>query len=222
MPLTGADIINGAGGVRVTLIDASKTTWSDAELLDYLNQAIRATCFEKPDTYTLRDEIGLVAGTEQTLPTDAIALLDIYRNSAGSGGDGRVVTQVDEALLEEANRFWPAATQQTQVEHFTADPRDPRRFTVFPPNNGAGAVEVLYGAVPAAMATLSAQLPVADSYESPFRDFMLAYAYAKSTQRQDLAKTGYYMQSWARKLGIKTNAQMAYAPKVAAAPGTTA
>lgn len=222
MALTGADIINGPGGARVTLIDAQKNTWTDAELLDYLNQAIRATCFEKPDTNPVRDEVALVAGTKQTLPEGAIALLDIYRNTTSSGASGRVVTQVDEGLLEEASRFWPAATQQQEVEHFTADPRDPRRFTVFPPNDGSGVLEMLYGAVPAALTALADALPVPDSYESPLRDFVLAYAYAKNTQRQDLSKTSYYMQQWARKLGIKTNAQMAYAPKVAAAPGTTA
>lgn len=216
MTVLVTDFINGPAGVRVTLIDSAKVTWSDAELLGYLNEALRATAFVKPDMYTIREEIGLEAGTKQVLPAGGISLMDIYRNTTSSGGTGRVVTQVDEGLLEEANRFWPAATQQQQVEHFTADPRDPRRFTVFPPNDGTGVVELLYGAVPPELTDIDTDaLPVPDSYENVLKSFVLASAYAKNSTKQDLGKWQAYMGSWSQGLGMKTNAQFIMSPKVA-------
>ena len=133
--------------VSVTLLDTARRTWSRAELLGYLNEALRATAFVKPDMYPVRDFVTLAAGIAQELPADGVALIDATDNEA----TGRTVTQTDLALLQEENRFWPAATQQAEVENYAADPRTPRRYYVFPPNDGTGSVRVTYGAVPAAL-----------------------------------------------------------------------
>ncbi|MEY2653606.1 MAG: hypothetical protein RLZZ524_634, partial [Pseudomonadota bacterium] len=72
--ITAAELINGAGGVRVTLLDSAKATWSDAELLGYLQEAIRTTCLLKADAYTRREYIAMVAGSKQELPEGGIAI----------------------------------------------------------------------------------------------------------------------------------------------------
>lgn len=217
MALTAADIINGDSGARVTLIDAAKVTWSDLELLGYLNEALTALVFVKPDAHTTQAFVTLASGELQELPASAVALLDISRNSDANGG--RVITQVDEALLKEASRFWPAGTKQAEVEHFTADPRNARRFRVYPPNNGSGSVEILYGSVPAALTALTDALPVPDSYQNALVCFVLAKAYAKNSKKQDLTKSSGYMQQWGQMLGLKSKAQVAVAPRVTDSPG---
>jgi hypothetical protein len=194
---------------RVTLIDAQAATWSDDELLGYLNEARRTVVLLKPDAYTVREYLALVAGTKQQLPAGGVAILDCGDNEA----TGRVATLVDRELLDHMNRFWPAATPESGVMHWCADPRDPRRFDVAPPNDGTGSLEVLYGMTPAAVA-LGEEIGLLDVYQYPLECFTLARAYAKNTKRQDLGKSGGYMQEFRQSLGLKSVAQVAVAPKV--------
>ncbi len=199
--------------VSTTLLDTARRTWGFDELLGYLNEALRTTAFAKPDTYVVQDFVTLDAGLFQTLPDGGIALINITRNAGG-----RVVTQVEADLLEEANRFWPAATQQTQVEHYTSDPRNPRRYQVFPPNNGSGNIEVIYGAVPPEITMNTGEIPVPDSYQNALTNFTLSKCYAKNSKKQDLSKASYYMQQWGAMLGLKSQAQIAVAPHVSQSP----
>lgn len=199
---------------RVTLLDASATAWSDAELLGYLMEAQRTVCFLKPDAYTKREYVALVSGIKQALPADGIAILDVGDNEAS----GRACTLVDRDLLDHANRFWPAATAAVDAQHWAADPRDPKRFDITPPNAGTGSLEILYGAYTPSTALL-ADITLIDSYQRPLECFTLARAYEKNSKRQDLAKAGVYMQQFMQMLGVKSTAQIAVAPKVSDSPG---
>ena len=80
--------------------------WSDSELLGYLNQALRTTSTLKPDAYTKRVYIPLVAGTNQALPADGLMLLDLDNNEISQ----RSITLVQRGLLDHQNRFWQAGT----------------------------------------------------------------------------------------------------------------
>lgn len=213
MTIIAATIIDEAS---VLLLDTANRTWSRDELLGYLNEALRATAFVKPDLYTTELFVQLTAGVLQKLPDDGLALIDITRNSSG-----RIITQVDKDLLDESNRFWPAGTQEAVIEHYTADPRNPRRFTVFPPSDGTSMVELLYGAVPPQIMYDTEEIPVPDSYQTTLLSFTMCKAYEKNAKRQDLTKSASYFQRWGQLLGLKSQAQVAISPKVASQPGTT-
>jgi hypothetical protein len=212
--LSAATILDSAA---TTLLDTSGRTWSADEKLGYLNEALRATAFVKPDMYVVQTPFTLAAGEQQVLPTDGVALIDIPRNTGG-----RVITQVDKGLLDEANRFWPAATQEVVVEHFTEDPRNPRRFVVYPPNDGTGVVDLIYGAVPPQVMYAAEEIDIPASYEAPMIQYVLSRCWAKNSKRQDLAKSADCKQQWGTLLGVKSQGQVAVAPKVAAQPGTDA
>jgi hypothetical protein len=211
--IAAATILDEAASL---LLDRTHRTWPAADLLGYLNEAMRTTAFVKPDFYTVQNFVTLVAGVLQNLPADGVALLKITRNASG-----RIVTQVDEGLLDEASRFWPAGTQETVIEHYTADPRNPRRFTVFPPSDGTSSIELLYGAVPPQIMYPEEELPVPSSYHTALLNFVLAKAYSKNSKRQDLTKSSGFMQQWGQLLGLKSQAQIAAAPRVTAQQGTT-
>lgn len=212
--MLASDIIDPA---RIELFDPLPGIgYTNDELRDYLNQALRATAFVKPDMYPVQEFMTLAAGVLQELPADGVALFDVVRNA-----NGRVVTQVDKGLLEEANRFWPAATQETTIEHYTADARNPRRFQVFPPSDGTSSVEVLYGAVPPQLNYDEQELLVPDSYQQALLSFVIGKALSKPGPRQDMARSGAAMAQWSAMLGIKTQAQRVVAPRTAAEPGVT-
>lgn len=207
-----ASVITNAASV--TLVDTDHITWTEAELLGYLNEALRATALVKPDLFTVQAEVTLAAGVLQNLPAGGIALIDIPRNTSG-----RVVTQVDLQMLNEVQRFWPAATPEATVEHFTVNPTTPRQFNVYPPNDGTGEVVMLYGAVPTELTAVGDTVPVPDVYQAPLTQYVLSRAYDKNTLRKDLVKSAAAMQNWARAIGAKSQAQAAISPKVASQPG---
>jgi hypothetical protein len=214
MALTAASIvIDGCA----TLLDTGLVAWPLAERLTYLNEGIRATIMVKPDAYPVRGAVTPAAGLVQTLPDGGVALIDILYNTTGAK---RAITLCGIEMLQEANRFWPAATQQAEVENYAYDPRDPRRYMVFPPNNGAGSVYMVYGGTPAALTASSDTLPLPDIYEPALLAYVLSRCYAKNSQRQDLSKAQTYRGEWAQFLGMKAQAQVNVAPKTSAQPGT--
>lgn len=200
--------------VSTTLLDQARRTWEFNELVSYLKEALAATANVKSDMYTRQEFMTPVAGISQVIPADGVALLDVIQNSTG-----QVVTQVDAGLLDEANRFWPAATRETEVEHFAADPRDPRRFNVTPPNDGTGSIQILYGAIPEVTGSSGEDLPIAGSYLAPLTFYVLGKCYAKNSKKQDLGKATSYMNQWGALIGLKTKGQVAVAPKVAISEG---
>lgn len=209
--MLASDILTPA---RHTLLDASGVAWTDAELIAYLNEAIRDSVAAKPDIYPVSGEIRLVAGIVQSLPTGGVLLIDITHNT----DTGRTVSVVDLPLLQEANRFWPAATQQAEVENFAVDPRTPRKFLVSPPNNGAGQVYGTYGGAPATLTALGDTFPLLDIYQPAITAYVIGRAYAKNSKRQDLAKAAAYRQQWAQALGAKSVATTTTVPRVSQSP----
>lgn len=203
--------------VARTLLDTAFRTWSRAEHVANLNVAQRLICGDyKLDAYPKREFVTMVAGIAQDLPADGTALIEITDNEAS----GRSVTQTDLAILQEENRFWPAATQQTEVENYAADPRTPRKFYVFPPNDGSGSVRITYGAIPPELTGSSGEnIALSDAYQYPIERIMLSMAFAKNSVRQDLSKSQAFINEARLALGLKSQGQVAVAPKTSQSPG---
>lgn len=213
MTIAADTILDSAAG---TLLDRAHRTWSADDLLAYLNEFLRATAFVKPDMYVVQTPFTPAAGEQQQLPADGVALIDIPRNTGG-----RVITQVSKDLLDEASRFWPAATQETVIEHYTVDSRNPRRFVLFPPSDGAGSIDIIYGATVPTVMYYTEEIDIPATYESAAIAFVIGKCYAKNTKRQDLSKSAAAMQQWGQFLGLKSQAQNAISPKTSAEPGVT-
>jgi hypothetical protein len=103
---------------------------------------------------------------------------------------------------------------------YAADPRDPRRFAVTPPNDGTGSVQVLYGAVPTKVTGNSGEeIPVAPNYLAPLIEYVLGKCWGKNSKSQDLTKSNIHMQRWGTLVGLRAKSQVAVAPKVAVSEG---
>lgn len=198
-----------------TLLDVSQRTWSSAEKIGYLNEALAATAAADNDFYVVTSSFAPAAGVEQALPADGVGLIDVPRNTGG-----RPVTQVDRSLLDEATRFG-TPSPSAAVEHFTFDSRSPRRFVIYPPNTGAGHIDIVYAAVPATVVTAGDTIAVNASYEPALVQYVLACCWAKNSKRQDLAKSSACLQQWGGLLGLDAKTIVKMTPKVAMQPGTT-
>jgi len=201
--------------LRERLFDPSPGAgWTDTNLIGYLNEAINATCLIKADAYVLQGYIALTTGVTQELPAAGIALLDITENQVS----GRRITQVDRALLDEENRFWPAATQEVDVQHFAVDKLAPRRFYITPPNTSTGSVKALYGALPTALTATTDTVLLQDIYQPALLAYAISRAYLKPS-RADPQKSAAAFNEWATMVGAKTKTQAETSPRVAEAKG---
>lgn len=196
--------------LRITLLDPSPgTTWTDATLLGFLNSAERAACLLRPELYTVKGNVSLAAGTEQSLPAGSTALFRAFHNVTSK----RAVRLVDQAIVDAITPFGPAATQEVDVTDYSLDPRERTRYRVWPPNTGTGALVVLRGAVPTAIAAVGNAINLDDIYEDPLKQFVLCEAYSANTKRQDLGKAGAAFNRFTQLLGVSAQSAAAVMPR---------
>lgn len=212
MSILASDVLDR---VALTLLDVAQRTWSQSEKIDYLNEGLAATASADNDFNVVTVPFMLATGTEQVLPDDGVGMIDLPRNTGG-----RPITQVDRSLLDEALRFG-SVVQRKVIEHYTFDPRSPRRFVVYPPNTGTGLADLVYAAVPPPVAVPTDTIEVSGIYEPVLVQYVLACCWSKNSKRQDLTKSGAAMSQWGGLLGLDAKTIAKMTPKVAAQPGTT-
>lgn len=179
--VTAAQIIDRAG---IALQDTGFVRWKRLELLEYINAGQREIVLRKPNAYVLRTNQPLVAGTVQTLPTvtdngpvEAVQLVDVPRNASG-----RAVRVIARDLMDQYNPDWHLTPQGSLVQHYMYDEADPKRFLVYPPNDGTGCLELVYSATPPALATEDVQTTLDDIYQDALLDYCLYRAFSKDAE----------------------------------------
>lgn len=204
--ITAQSIITAA---RVDLLDPDGVNWLDADLLAMLNMAERAALALRPDLLNTRGPIPLVEGTLQELPIGGTVLMRLDENIGSSVRP----TLVDSALLDTAMQDWPAGEASATVREYAVDPRDRRRFTVWPPNLGGGSVRGLFGIVPATTLLIGAAIHLEDQFDLALKHFVMGEAYAANTKRQDLTKATFYRGSFDKLLGMNAQSVAALTPR---------
>lgn len=173
MTITAQTIITKA---RYALADPNAVRWTDAELLAWLKVAVVAVVNVRPDAAVVTADLTLVDGTKQSLPSGATALIDVPRNTGG-----RAIRKTSATLLDTQRPTWHTDTTGA-VKNYIYDPRTPRIFYVYPKATAGDQVEVKYQATPTAMASVSDNVPIDDTYEPVLLDGVLWRAYAKDAE----------------------------------------
>lgn len=163
---------------RLQLMDDTGIRWTDAELVAYVNDAQREIVLYKPDAVTKNENMSLVFGTKQSLPTASIRLLTVVRNNSSTSK--RSIRPVPRETLDRFKPDWHGETAVDEVQHFIFDEVDQKHFYVYPPNDGNGEVEILYTKHPDTV-TDDDNLEVADAYANTVLDYVLYRAFAKDS-----------------------------------------
>jgi hypothetical protein len=174
MATTVRSILNRAASL---LNDEEYVRWEESELLEWLNDGQRAVARgPATDAYVLRDNVTAVAGTVQTLPTDAIRLVAVVKNVA----DGSSIYQSDYAMMDMLSSAWRAGTAGV-AENFFYDDGNPKEFEVYPPQVGGEFIEVVYNAQPGDT-TISGNIIIDDMYADSLLDYIAYRAFSKDTE----------------------------------------
>jgi hypothetical protein len=187
------------------------TTW-----IKYLNAAVRTLILVRPDAGAVTESVQLAAGIKQTLPTDALRLLDITRNMGADGSTaGKIVTPSDRKHIDFANLLWPAGSGETAVENFSYDANVPRIFYVTPPVHSVTAVyvEMSTSQLPTAMSATDSDDGIEDIFFEPVLQFILYKALSADDENIDTAKAQQHLDNFFRLLGVEQQASFINGPE---------
>ncbi len=174
-----------------TLQDEASVRWTVAELVRYLNDGQREIALLRPDLVSKTIVFDCVAGSKQSLPVDASALVDILGNAATTSAKGPV-TIADRTLLDAIEPGWRYAPQSVDIVHYTHDLRDPRVFYTYPPATAQAKLDLIHTALPAPIAEPTADgatfndvtgdIGFPDIYANALADYILCRAYTKDSE----------------------------------------
>lgn len=188
------------------LQDIGNVHWTRPELLRYLNQAQVQVVSVRPDANSVTQELTLVQGARQTLPSGGIQVLDVIRNV-----NGRAITLKSREIIDSINLNWLSLSSSSAIKHYMVDQRDPKSFYVYPPAQLNSKVEVLFSMLPTSIAETD---PIFNAlYANQILDWILYRAYSKDAESAaDLGKAAVYRDSFYASLGVKTQTDLAFDP----------
>ena len=188
----------------------------ESDWIRYLNAAIRALVLVRPDAGSTTENVQLIAGVKQSIPTDSLRLLDIPRNMGVDGSTpGKIITPSKRQHLDYANLLWPAATGDTAVDNFSYDNNAPTIFYVTPPVSSTVDVyvEMQVSQLPTAVTAIGDATGTNDVFFEPIVQYMLYKAFSADDEDVEFAKATQYMQNFFNLLQVETATSQAAGPE---------
>jgi len=206
------DILDRAA---IILQDNTNVRFPNSELLKFFNDAQKEVVLHRPDATMVNTTFACATGSKQTLPTQALRLIEVVRNVGG-----RAVTQVERRILDETLPNWhETAAGTNKIEHYVYDPADPKNFYIYPKGaSGTHSLEVVYSSAPAEISisnfdTDTTVISLDDVYSNCILDYVLYRSYQKDSEFAGNAQRAMmHYQSFANALGVKTQADSATTP----------
>jgi len=177
--------------IEATLQDTANVRWTEAELLNYINDAQREIANIIPGSTAVHANVQLATGTKQSIPTNGLKLISVIRNMSGywdAATGGRAIRLVAWDILDTQDPDWhnPTvtgdATHGTIPKHFLFDEDDPLNYYVYPGVAGNAYIELVYSQRPTDLANASALIAVPDNYSNALIDYALFRAFTKDAE----------------------------------------
>ncbi len=212
------------------LQDVEAVRWTRPELLDWLNEGLKAIVLAKPSAKSGARTLALATGTLQRveaaadLPTP-LAIIDFTRNLLDEDDPptgGRALRVVNRALLDGSDPNWHAAKPRKEVRQIVFDDENPLQFYTYPPNTGTGVVEVIVSEIPTpvvasgddttSLDAYAQDVGLAPVYDPPLLDFILYRAQLKDDVGANAGRAMTHYQAFATALGIRLQVERASSP----------
>lgn len=180
------------GRVTRTLQDPDYVRWNKEELIAWASEA-QVAIARTPGAYSKRAVVRMKEGTVQHLPDDAWELLSVTRNVDEDGVPLTPVRLTTRSLLDAYFPQWHMISERPLVENYVYDDRFPKEFSVYPPNDGSGSVELVYAAIPAELSSEDDELVLDDSYVPALVSYVL---YRATSKESDYAPGAQNAAAW--------------------------
>ena len=208
MALTAANILSRAA---IIVQDMTNVRWPESELLGWLNDGRRELAIARPDIYSTVATQALSTGAKQALPSGALRLMDIPRNTSGAA-----ITVTERGWLDKQNPSWHQMTPASTVKHFMLDERNQGNYWVYPPAASGASVEIIYQAAPVDYSTSSTLTAYEELYGGALVDYICYRAFSKDSEYAGNAQRAlaHYTQ-FANALGVGQKVNLTNSPNLA-------
>lgn len=216
--VTATSIIQRAA---ITLSDLGAIRWTTPELVLWTNDGQRETTIYRPDATQRTELVTLVPGARQELSAiglsrPALKLIEI------TGGPLGAVRLTQRRILDAQYPTWQQSPGSIRVVEYMFDPREPKRFWVYPPALNTAQLDVVYSAepidvvVPAPGSLFSAvvgNIGVADIYANALLDYVLYRAFSKDEEYgSNSPSAAAHYSAFAAAMGIEVKATVMVQP----------
>jgi hypothetical protein len=216
MTVTVGDIVSGA---RKILSDDDEVRWSNSELILWLNDCYSVLPQVKPSECTVGEELTLVEGTKQSIPSDAERLVDITHNTAGDMGAINIISRKE---LSAVLPGWNAESGTENIERYIFDEMMPKEFFVYPPALDTATVYAHVVKIPASHSRILAvsedlSISVKDSLAPMLIDYILFRAFSKDADNASYAnRAGLHLNSFNMQADAGFKLELATSPNAEA------
>ena len=200
--------------------DTDGVTYTSAQVIEWINDAIRMLLSKRPDALVELRAIQLAAGTKQTLPSDAHKLLGLIRNMGTDGSTpGKAIRgPVSQEELDAFNPDWHNDTAATEITEYIYNITDPLQFYVIPPVTSAQNVyvEARIAVNHTAIANTTDVIPVVEPYAPALTEWVLYGLFSRDNEKTpNYVRASRHYQQFFTILGEKMTIDGAVPPQVA-------
>jgi hypothetical protein len=206
--------------VRHLVFDADGSRWTDAEMLAWFNAGQKEAAILKPECSPKTVSLPMVSGTRQSLPSDAVSLIDAIRNMGADGFTaGKSIRTVARDLLDSSTPDWHSETAAAYVKNVIYDVRNPKFLYVYPPQvGGSSTIEIIYGSVPAAATSMSDFVGIAEEFANCLVDYICYRALTKDFEESNPQRAMTHYTQFANVLGVTLKNNLMRNPNVSNMP----
>lgn len=191
--MTPQTIITNA---RYTLNDTSSVTYSDAELLAFVNDGLKEVLKKAPRWfYTVGNHACTQDAIRQTMSSSTAT--EVVRVIRVVGGN--IVTFVELDTLDRFKPGWPSDTAGAAV-NWMRDIDDPLSFYIYPKAPASQTLELLIIPVLSDYA-LTDSLTLPSMFHSALEDYVVFRAESKDDEHVNSGRAAAYYQSFMAKIG---------------------
>lgn len=194
-----------------TLNDIGYVRWSEAEMIDAINDAEQAVLEARPDLFEHVATHAMVAGPRQTVPADCYLLLDVLYNVNSAGTPTSNVTLVSRSDLDRCKSDWMMDDPSTQVEHWMQADEERSVFYVYPRQPDAAAqlgnVMLRYAKYPTAISGSGDSLTVRDEMMNPIYYFTVMRMLEKDEKFAGSPQAARFMNLFAATMEVRTQGE---------------
>lgn len=174
---------------------------TDAELLSYVNEALREACVLRPDLFSAIGDMTCTPGQcEQAIRfIDAVSLLDVLCIHGG-----HAVTPMDRQAMDLFKPNW-RLDAAAAAKHWTPLPGDSLSFLIYPPAPAGQVLDVRYVRNPAtyALDDVMGDLPLA--YQPALADYLVYRAESKDDEHVLTQRAAAHYAAFKTKFGAAAN-----------------
>lgn len=161
--------------------DTDNVTWTESDALQYTNEAVKRTIQRAPQANSKKALVDCVAGNDQTLPDDAVELINIIHNDAVSGRAGASIHKTDVVDKDAYSPDW-RRTRANSVAIEWMKRSMPAQFMLWPPLDTTRKIMAEYSFYPPNVVALDDDVIVHNDYIEPITNWVLYRTYGRDSE----------------------------------------